>query len=240
MEQSQKWKEEVINMKNDVAIIIPAYNPDTNLIELIKKLKESLYSNIIVVNDGSDSTEIFESIKDKAIILLHDRNYGKGQALKTGFKWCIDNMKEISGAITVDADGQHRIEDIDNVYNNFEKNKDSLVLGCREFKGDKIPLKSKFGNKLISYMIYKKTKIKLNDTQTGLRAIPRKCFDESLKIVGNGFEYETNMLLNFIQHNINIVEIKIESIYINKNKSSHYRPIMDSIKVGKTLLDYKW
>lgn len=130
--------------KNDVAIIIPAYEPDINLINLINDLSKNKYSNIIVINDGSESNKVFDVIKNKIILLEHDKNYGKGKALKTGFEYCINNIyniKDIIGVITVDADGQHKITDIEKVYNKFEQKKDSLILGSRTFGKNRSTIK---------------------------------------------------------------------------------------------------
>lgn len=225
--------------KIDVAIIIPAFEPDANLIKLVDELEKRGYVNIIVINDGSSSTKIFEQIKDKVVLLEHVKNYGKGRTLKTGFEYCINQTNKIIGVITADADGQHKVEDIEKVYNTFMKNKESLILGSRNFVKKKIPLKSKMGNRIISYLMYKKTGVKLEDTQTGLRGIPRKYLYELLQIDGNRFEYETNMILYFIENKINIVEEKIECVYMNENKNTNYKPIKDSIRIGKTILRKK-
>lgn len=225
--------------KTDVVIIIPAFEPDANLIKLVDELEKRGYVNIIIVNDGSSSTKIFEQIKDKVVLLEHVKNYGKGRALKTGFDYCIKQTNKIIGVITADADGQHQIEDIEKVYETLMKNRESLILGSRNFLKKKIPLKSKMGNKISSYAMYKKTGVKLEDTQTGLRGIPSKYLRELLQIEGNRFEYETNMILYFIENKINIVEEKIECVYINENKNTNYKPMKDTIRIGKIILRRK-
>lgn len=222
-------------MKNDIAIIIPAYNPDKQLIKIVKELKENNYAKIIVINDGSEESEIFNKIKNSVIIIQHQSNKGKGRALKKGMFYCKDNYPNISGIITVDADGQHQIDDINNVYQRFKKEKNSLILGSRDFVQKNIPFRSKIGNKIISNKIKKKTKVKIKDTQTGLRAIPIQYLKEMLKVEGEGFEYETNMILYAIYKKINIVEVPIKSVYINKNKSSKFNVLKDSIKIYKTI-----
>lgn len=189
-------------MKDDVTIIIPAYNPSESLIELIGKLKESKYTKIIVINDGSKEKETFEKIKHYAIVLEHSINQGKGSALKTGFNYCIQNISNSIGVITVDADGQHTIEDINKIYKEFQMKKDFVLLGSRNFNNENIPFRSRFGNRIMSNVLDRKTKVKLKDTQTGLRAIPNKYLQELEKVKGKRFEYETNMLIYCINKNI--------------------------------------
>ena len=89
-------------------IIIPAYNPDSKLIELIKKIKQHDINKIIVVNDGSNisSKPIFDKICSDVILLTHKQNLGKGEGIKTGLKYIKQqNLKD--KILIMDADGQH-------------------------------------------------------------------------------------------------------------------------------------
>jgi len=220
-------------MKDNVLIIIPAFNPDENLKNVVDKLIQKNFKNIIVVDDGSKNYKPFEEIKDKAIILKHNKNKGKGEALKTAFKYCANNEKTANVVITVDSDGQHDVEDVEKMWEISDKNKDKVILGIRNFK--QAPICSKIGNAIINKKICKKTKIKFKDTQTGLRAIPIKYLKDLIKIPGERYEYETNVLLYFAENKIEIIENEIKTIYIDKNKNSSFRKIKDSIKVYKTI-----
>ena len=140
-------------MKDDVAIIIPAYNPNEKLKEIVENLKRNKYTNIIVINDGSQNKEIFKKIEYQTIVLEQKQNYGKGKALKKGIKYVLQHIKGIKGILTIDADGQHKIEDINKVYQAFQQNENSLVLGTRNFNEKTVPFRSKLGNKIISYII---------------------------------------------------------------------------------------
>lgn len=220
-------------MENDVLIIIPAFNPDDNLKIIVDKLMKKNFNKIIVVNDGSINKEPFAEIKNKVIFLEHNENRGKGRALKTAFKYCVENNEEANVVITVDADGQHDIEDVYKVYKKFKNNKNKVVLGSRNFKN--APLCSKIGNFIINKKIHKKMKLKLKDTQTGLRAIPIECLPDLINVPGERYEYETNLLFYFVKNKIDIVEEDIKTIYINKNKNSNFKKIKDSIRVYRTL-----
>lgn len=223
-------------MKNDVSIIIPAYNPDEKLEQLVKELKKNEYNKIIVIDDGSIELSIFKSIKKNAIVLHHRQNKGKGRALKTGFEYCLENMEDIKGVITVDADGQHAIEDINKIYKEFQLNSKKVIIGSRNFQTKGIPLKSKIGNNLISKIIGKKYKVKIRDTQTGLRAISIRNLKRLKQVKGEHFEYETNMIIECIKKKIKIIEVPIKTIYLDKNKASHFKNIRDSIKICKAVI----
>ena len=221
----------VRELKKEIVILIPAYNPSEELIKLVRDLKKSY--KIIVVNDGSESRRYFEEIKKDCKILEHNRNKGKGRALKTGFRYVMKNYHDVIGVVTVDADGQHEIQDIYKICEVFQKQKDMLILGKRNFNVKGIPLRSRMGNKMISKIIEKKAKRSIEDTQTGLRAIPIKYLKDFEKIDGERFEYETNILLYCIKKKIDILEITIKTVYKNKNKASHFRILKDSINIYK-------
>lgn len=220
-------------MKDDALIIIPAFNPDDNLKIIVDRLIKKNFNKIIVVNDGSINEEPFKGIRNKVIFLEHNENQGKGRALKTAFKYCVKNNEEVQVVITVDADGQHDIDDVYKVYKKFKENKNKVVLGSRSFEN--APIFSKIGNSIINKKIHKKMKLNLKDTQTGLRAIPAEYLPDLINIPGERYEYETNMLIYFVKNKIDIVEEDIKTIYINKNKGSNFRKIKDSIRVYKTI-----
>lgn len=224
-------------------IVIPAYQPSLSLIKLVSSLTDKRIHKIVVVNDGSDRScnEIFESIKKNpnVILLEHAYNLGKGQALKTAFNYiCLNRDVDLFGVITADADGQHLPKDILNCATALENNPNSLVLGCRVFDKD-VPLRSRVGNiltaSLVNLMVVGGGK--LTDTQTGLRGIPFSFLKELLKISNNGYEYEMKMLM-LATRRLRIVEIPIETVYLDNNSSSHFNPLIDSFLIYFTLFRF--
>lgn len=131
----------------------------------------------------------------------------------------------------MDDDKQHSIKDALTLINFIDD--ESLILGSRNFNLKIVPFKSKMGNKITSFMfklIYKK---KINDTQTGLRFYPNTLIEKLCYLDGNRFDFETNVLIYCIKKKINITEITIDTIYIDKNRNSHFRPFQDSVKIYK-------
>lgn len=224
-------------------ILIPAYNPDFRLIHLITELVE-LKMPIIIVNDGSDKQceSIFSAIKDayEVDVIEHEVNRGKGAAIKTGISYISHHYSNCTGVITADADGQHLTKDIKKISTLVTQNPKFLILGVRNFNKPNIPLRSKLGNKITSFIFYLSTQIKCPDTQTGLRGVSRELFNKCLKIPGERYEYEMNMLMQFARDQIGFVYEEINTIYINGNDSSHFNPIVDSIKIYFNILKFSF
>lgn len=228
-------KEKNINV--NIPIIIPAYEPDEKLLELLEKLKEYSLENIVIVNDGSGEKykSFFQTAKMKynCVILEHGENKGKGRALKTAFEYCLENDSDLVGCITADSDGQHTPEDIERCMNALVEHVDMLILGTRDFDGENIPAKSRFGNKLTRCICKYLCGLSIADTQTGLRGIPKEFMQKLLSVEGERFEFETNMLIES-KDKYPIYEVKIETVYDSKeNHSTHFDPIKDSIKIYK-------
>ena len=191
-------------------VIVPAYNPDEKLLEVIKDIKSYNIDRIIVVNDGSkkECDEIFNSIKSDVILLTHEINKGKGVALKTAMKY-IKELGIEDKVLTIDADGQHKMEDGIKLLENLESGKKEFVTGSRTFK-EKIPLKNRIGNVINSYTFMLLSGKKVNDTLNGLRAFNTNLIEFLLEVEGERYEYEMNVLMTAARDGIEIDEPTIE------------------------------
>ena len=231
-----------INSLKNISILIPSLNPDNKLVVLIDNLIKSGFTSIIVVDDGSNQEckSIFNDInlKGQCRVLVHDVNMGKGRALKTGLNYISKRCKGCIGIVTADADGQHSSEDIMKVSRRLMENPNKLILGSRSFSESNIPFRSRFGNVLTRNVFGYLSGIKVTDTQTGLRAIPSAFIRRLIDVAGERFEYELNVLLECKKQDIQINEVYIETIYINDNKSSHFNPIIDSMKIYGVFLKF--
>ena len=218
-----------------VVPIIPALNPDDKLVKLVSELKKD-FKTIIVVNDGSKTDEIFKKINKDCIVLTHDINKGKGEALKTAFKYYLDNLdNKYLGVICLDADGQHLPSDAIKLSDVIEK-EDKFVLGTRLFNTKSTPLRNKIGNRITSRVFKWLYKVYLKDTQTGLRAIPNRLIKPLLNIEGSRFEYELNALIKLVKMKEEIIQIDIKTVYLkHSNKKSHFKVLKDSIRIYKIM-----
>ena len=216
-----------------MTVLIPAYEPDERLIYLIKELKDKCDYNIVIVDDGSGDKfqGIFEIATNYGCtVLTHETNRGKGRALKTGFDYILDNTDKKSDVVTADADGQHLVDDIIRVANTICLSQEKIVLGVRKFVG-KVPFKSIIGNAFTRAIFTLVSGEKITDTQTGLRGFPFVLLPWLIKLEGERFEYEMNMLLKAKTAGYKFTQIDIETVYIAGNISTHFRAIRDSIRI---------
>lgn len=218
-------------------VIIPAYQPDEKLYQLIVSLKAEADYPIVVVNDGSgeDKDALFDSLRPYATVLTHEQNRGKGAALKTAMAYVYERFPKNVGVVTVDADGQHLPGDIIRVAKAWEAAPEKLVLGGRRFTGS-VPFKSRAGNAITRCVFALSTGVKIFDTQTGLRAFAVYRIPMMLEMKGDRYEYEINVLLYATRHRIPIEEVPIETVYIEENKSSHFHPVRDAWRIYKMIL----
>ena len=226
-------------MAKRIFLVIPSLNPDEKLAKTIKSMIEAGFNDIIVVDDGSDEAhkQFFPTANNNITLLTHEVNRGKGAALKTAFKYISENYPDAFGVVTADGDGQHAPADVLRCAEMID-DKRQIVLGCRDFSGPDVPPRSRFGNRTTTFIFKTLCGKAISDTQTGLRGFPACLLGYLCNINGDRFEYETNMLLKFIGDDIAIKEIKIETVYIEDNATSHFRPIRDSIRVYRFLFNY--
>ena len=229
-----------MNELSKVSVVLPSLDPDEKLTAVIDGLLEYGFTDIILVNDGSKK-ENLHYFEDAAAqhpeihLLHHEVNRGKGAALKTAFTWFLENRPDGLGVVTVDGDNQHHPEDTRAcAMRMMESSK--LVLGVRDFSQPDVPPRSRMGNRITSLVFKIFVGMTISDTQTGLRAIPTRDVRTLLGIYGDRFEYETNMLLAMKERGIAFEEVKIRTVYIEENKSSHFRTVVDSWRIYKLIL----
>jgi len=223
-----------------ISVVLPSLDPDEKLIAVVDGLLEHGFSDIILVNDGS-KPENLHYFTDLAAqhpeihLLHHEVNKGKGAALKNAFRWFLENRPEGYGVVTVDGDNQHHPADTRACSEHMLKT-GHCVLGCRDFDQEDVPSRSRFGNKTTSMVFKVFVGMTISDTQTGLRALTREALETLVNVYGDRFEYETNMLLAFKDNAIAFDEVKIRTVYIEENKSSHFRTFTDSWRIYKLIL----
>ena len=221
------------------ALLIPLYEPSEDVIPFLKSIPKNAFEQIIVVNDGSDSRYqmIFDEINKFPCfhVISYEENHGKGYALKKGIEH-IRNQGDIDGIITADGDGQHSIEDILKIRDELALHPTNLVLGVRSFDRKTTPMHNRLGNNFSALYFKLATGVKLNDTQTGLRGIPKNLYSLCLDTRGNRYEYEMAFLLDAVKENI-LIQVPIATIY-KKNQESHFRPFIDSVRIYKVPLIY--
>jgi glycosyltransferase involved in cell wall biosynthesis len=224
--------EQTANRLGDVAVLVPAWQPDARLPALVEALGACGFGSIVVVDDGSgpEFDGVFEGLRgvDGVRVLRQARNMGKGCALKTGMGFVLGEMPGVVGVVTADADGQHAVADVVRVAEVLRDGE--AVIGVRRFTGD-VPLRCRVGNALTRRIFGALTGVRVSDTQTGLRGFPMGMLAELAMLRGERYEYEMVVLARLCRSGARPVEVAIETVYLEGNRSSHFRPVRDSVRI---------
>lgn len=233
---------------NDVVIMIPAYNPDKKFMIFLKDLIDAGYKKIIVIDDGSkEDNKIFFKVAEERFgcsIVSHSINLGQGRAYKSGFNYYLSNIMSggqytnTLGIIQCDCDGQHHIDDVNKCVELLRYYPNKFILGIRNFSDKGIPFRSRIGNICTNFIFKFFCGLDVSDTQTGLKGIPASFIPVLMETPGERFEYASSVLLETKKQGIEIVSFPIRTIYINKNETSHFNPLLDSIRIYSLILKY--
>jgi len=223
-----------------MTILIPAYEPDKRLLQLIQELQQHLGYPILIVDDGSgpDFASIFRQAKAMGCtVLAYEENKGKGHALKIGFNHLL-RQGEKDGVVTADSDGQHLPRDIAAVAAEVQTHPSQVILGTRRFTGA-VPWRNRTGNAITRTVFALASGKKIYDTQTGLRGFSADLLPWLLEIKGERFDFEMNMLLDCVSEEVPVFEKTIQTVYEPKGKyTTHFRPFWDSIQVYWPLVTF--
>jgi glycosyltransferase involved in cell wall biosynthesis len=224
------------------AVVIPAYRPKNDLPQYVNELIQQNVAHVIVVNDGNEEKyeDLFEQLAqfERCTVLHHEFNRGKGGALKTGFNHFLGYHSELFGVVTADADGQHLVKDVVTVGDHLAKERSDFILGVRDFERKNMPIRSFLGNTVTSRVFQGLFGMYIADTQTGLRGIATRELKWVVRLRGNHFEFEMNMLMNMINKEKRIVRVDIEAVYEDEH-ISHYDTYKDSVRIaGQMVKEY--
>ena len=221
----------------DFGLLIPVYKPTPQLAYLLENLA-TRFSTIVLVDDGNTEEEhqqILALQKEGIMVLTHPENKGKGEALKTGFRWFVEHPGLVQAIVTADADGQHHPKDILNVMNAYASDPTAVHLGSRDFSSED-PWTNQMGNRITRTIFRLLTGKKLKDTQTGLRVIPTDLLEGCLSIKGSRYDYEMGVLMHFVKKDIPIQEITIHTVYDQEHAFSSFHKWKDSFLIYQQLL----
>ncbi|NJF25147.1 glycosyltransferase family 2 protein [Thermococcus sp. Bubb.Bath] len=219
-------------------VIIPAYNEELTIGSVVALSKK--HGDVLVVDDGSEdrTSEIAES--SGAVVIRHEVNRGKGQALKTGFDYALAN--DYDAAVCIDADGQHNPDEIPLLLKPIVKGEADLVIGSRYLNGahKTIPLYRRIGLWVLTMTTNVASNVKITDSQSGFRALNRRAL-ESLELNSDGYNVESEMITQLADKGLRIKEVPIHVKYDTpnnhkKNPFSHGISVLAKI-IG--LIGYK-
>ena len=193
---------------------------------MMVKNKNKIVIVIPAYNPDEKLTAFLQDLKDKTAFNYFLSETGKG-----------GRFSQAVGIIQCDCDGQHHVDDIDRCAELLCANPGKFILGVRDFSDRAIPFRSRFGNRVTSFVFRIFAGMDLEDTQSGLRGIPAFFIPVLMEVPGERFEYASSCLLAAKKHKIEILQFPIRTIYINKNETSHFRPVKDSIRIYSLLFE---
>ena len=215
----------------NIVIVVPTYNNAKTIGGVLSDIKQ--YANhIIVVNDGStdDTAQILSEIEGIKII-THQRNSGKGTALKNGL--CKAKDDGYRYAITIDSDGQHFATDIPTFVKEIEATPDTLLVGGRNIQADNMPGKNTFANKFSNFWFKLETGVKLPDTQSGYRLYPLQLMNVQKWYYTAKYEFELEALVFASWGGVEVRNIPINVYYPPEGERvSHFRPWRDFTRIS--------
>ena len=203
-----------------VAVVIPAYNEDTAIGDVIKNMtsllqKQKFTFEIVVVDDGSIDRTAEVSRQAGAHVIEHVLNSGSGGATATGLSYA--NRKKFDIAVTMDADGQHNPKDVLRGIETMLEGNADLLIGSRLINSDGMSKVKILGNKGLSFITYLLFGVNSTDSQSGLRVFSKRALKQ-LKWKTSGYEFCSEMLWRAKQQGLTIDEYPIEAIYTDYSK----------------------
>ncbi|HLW36487.1 MAG TPA: glycosyltransferase family 2 protein [Chthoniobacterales bacterium] len=220
--------------KSKVGAVIPAYNEEKHIGDVVRRTRQ-LLDNVLVVDDGSADRTADRAREAGAEVIVHQQNQGKGETIKTGLRHWLE--REFDFVIVLDADGQHRPEEIDRfVAAALSADAPKLVLGNRMNDVSSMPLVRRFVNRWMSDQISALCGQRIPDTQCGYRLLHRQLIPELLGGAAR-FDYETEMLIIVSRKGFRIGAVPISTVYSDEVSSIH--PVRDTIRFFKLMRRYK-
>lgn len=226
--------------ENEVCAVIPTYQNAKTLLKVVADVHR-VVDTVFVVDDGSNDGTA--ALLDKATgnerpekVLTHPKNCGKGAALKTGLTYA--RQQGFRYAVTVDADGQHRANDIPALLKAVEEEPDALAIGSRGLQHENMPAKSTFANRFSNFWFALQTLQRLPDTQSGLRIYPLQRL-HGLRWMSARYEAELTLLVFSAWAGVKLLPVPVSVYYPPRDQRvTHFRPGRDftRISVLNTLL----
>ena len=216
-----------------ITIGIPAYNEEKNIASVITKLKK-ITNSIIVCDDGSSDMTSKISKNLGAVVISHKKNMGYGVAINSIFQKSKEMNSDL--LVTFDADGQHRIEDIEKVIEPIKNNDADLVIGSRFLdKKSNVPNYRKIGIKVITQVTNASIKKKLTDSQSGFRAYNQRVLSQ-ISPSDMGMGISTEILIKSSSKGLRITEVPITVLY--EGDTSTHNPVSHGTSVLISTIKY--
>lgn len=219
--------------RTTVAAIIPAYLEEKHIGDVVRRTLKQL-PNVVVVDDGSADGTGEEARKAGADVIVHEQNRGKGESIKSGFRYWLEHGATY--AIVLDGDGQHLPEEIPNFLAAAESSAAKVLIGTRMNNVRDMPLVRRAVNRYMSRKISRACRQEIPDTQCGFRMVHRDVIPALLGGTER-FDYETEMLIVASRAGCRIASVPISTVYSDEVSSIH--PVRDTLRFFQLMRRYK-
>lgn len=217
----------------DIAIIIPAYNECGHIGKLLNRIKSLYDMDIIVVDDCSDDCTPAEAESAAQRVVRHSVNMGKGKALTDGLEAAKGLYRF---AILMDADGQHRPEDIAS-FINIDYGRYDIIIGRRDMNTGNMPLLRYITNRVTSLVVSILSGARVHDSQSGFRMVRIESY-LSVPIKTYRFQTESEILINGGRRSLRIGHVPVKTVY--GDEISKINPVIDTVRFIKMALEALW
>ncbi len=212
--------------------VIPTYNNAATIRDVAARTLKQQLDGVLVIDDGSNDCNVAETLSDITgiAVLAHERNMGKGKAILTALKYL--NERDVTYMITIDGDGQHYPEDVENFLPALAEDDHSIIIGVRDFSGQHIPGSSNFGRKFSNFWIMVETGCKVDDAQSGFRAYPVKYISQ-LHFLSSYYNFEIEVLTKAAWAGITLKSVPVRVWYPEnpEDRVSSFRPFLDNFRI---------
>jgi glycosyltransferase involved in cell wall biosynthesis len=219
--------------RQTAAAVIPAYNEEKHLGDVVRRTRQVL-DRVLVVDDGSSDTTAAVAKAAGAEVIVHPDNRGKGESIKVGLRHWTDRGAD--WVVVLDADGQHRPEEIERMLSAAENGAAALLIGNRMNDVATMPLVRRSVNRYMSNKISRACGQQIPDTQCGFRMLHRDLIPALLSGT-NRFDYETEMLIIASRKGFQVVSVPITTVYSDEVSSIH--PVRDTIRFFQLMRKYR-
>jgi glycosyltransferase involved in cell wall biosynthesis len=213
-------------------ILIPAYNAEKTILAVVREcLQHGL--EVVLVNDGSTDDTSGQLAGLPVMLLRHERNLGKGAALKTGFAWAMKSG--FDGVVTIDADGQHDASAIPLLISSAHSGNWGILIASRHTQFEQMAGLRKFWNRIGVWCIWKRTGFEITDSQSGFRFYACEVL-KKLSMKSNGYALEMEIFLKAWKSGFTVGSLPIAARVADGRATSHYRPVKDTFTISMTFL----
>jgi len=199
--------------KSDLWVVIPAYNEEHTIAEMLQSLQSAGFTNLLVVDDGSSDRTAKLALQTQALVVKHAFNRGVGAATQTGISLVLDLGAQV--VVTIDADCQHDVNDIKALVTPILNKEVEVTIGTRFVKKAQIPAFNKIANKFGNLLTWLLFGLKVSDSQSGFKAFSRKAA-QMIRIHSNGFESCSEII-----REIGWYKLKYREVPINVNYTEY-------------------